>query len=283
MAMTRLKILSETPDVLRASCVSVLAIFTAAGAMTLAGTPDGKALAWAAMAVIAGALVLQVYWAVRQSRRSDQRQQQAACEAEEHYAQVLYRIMNFVEARDEYWSGHSERVAKIAEHLARRMGMSEALCHKLHMAGRLHDIGMLAMPEDLIKRNSLLGVDDYRRLMPHSRVSYDVLKPMTLLAEVLPAIRYHHERMNGTGYPEGLAGAAIPMSARILAVADAYDAMTHDRPHRLAMTAGGAIAELRRCSPAGYDRSVVDALADIINVTMLEDRSVRVAPVAAEN
>ncbi|MCE5277355.1 MAG: HD domain-containing protein [Planctomycetaceae bacterium] len=188
--------------------------------------------------------------------------------------------MNFVEARDQYWSGHSERVAKLTEHLARRMGLDEAMCRKLHMAGRLHDIGMIAMPEDLIKRNALLGVDDYRRLMPHSQISYDVLKPMTLLTDVLGAVKHHHERMNGTGYPDGLAGAEIPLSARILAAADAYDAMTHDRPQRRAMTAGGAIAELRRCSPAGYDRAVVDALADIINVTMLENRP---APVAVED
>ncbi|MCE5327471.1 MAG: HD domain-containing protein [Planctomycetaceae bacterium] len=267
---------------LRASCVSVLAIFAAAAAMALAGSPHAKALAWSAMGLISGALVLQVYWAVRQSCRASQRQQQAACDAEEHYAQVLYRIMNFVEARDQYWGGHSERVAKLAEHLARRMGLDESMCHKLHMAGRLHDIGMIAMPEELIKRNDLLGVDEYRRLMPHSQVSYDVLKPMSMLADVLPAIKGHHERMNGTGYPDGLAGEAIAMPARVLAVADAYDAMTHDRPHRLAMTAGGAIAELRRCSPAGYDRTVVDALADIINVTMLEDRCPQAAPAAQE-
>jgi HD-GYP domain-containing protein (c-di-GMP phosphodiesterase class II) len=92
-----------------------------------------------------------------------------------------------------------------------------------------------------------------------------------MLAGVLPAIRAHHERLNGTGYPAGLAGDEIPLGARILAVADAYEAMTHDRPHRPAVSPLIAMRELRRCCPSGFDPQCVEALAHVLNVPALEE------------
>ena len=109
-------------------------------------------------------------------------------------------------------------------------------------------------------------MDEFRTIQKHSEVSYEILRPLRCLKEMLLAVRYHHERMNGTGYPAGISGDEIPLEAKILAVADAYDAMTHDRPHRPAMTPMIAVQELRRCTPHGYDESCVEALADIIHV-----------------
>ena len=114
-----------------------------------------------------------------------------------------------------------------------------------------------------------LRVAEFRTIQKHSEVSYEILKPLESLREVLPAIRYHHERMNGTGYPAGIREEEIPLGARILAVADAYDAMTHDRPHRSAMTPLAAMKELDRCTPHGYDRTCVDALAGMMHLPLL--------------
>jgi HD-GYP domain-containing protein (c-di-GMP phosphodiesterase class II) len=139
----------------------------------------------------------------------------------------------------------------------------------LSLAGRLHDIGLLAVPRDVLEKSTSLDREEFRIIKKHSEVSYEVLKPLGCLEDVLPAIRFHHERMNGTGYPSGLVGQAIPLEARIVAVADAYDAMTHDRPYRPALSPLQAMEELQRCTPEGYDKECVDALGRIMNFDVL--------------
>jgi HD-GYP domain-containing protein (c-di-GMP phosphodiesterase class II) len=161
-------------------------------------------------------------------------------------------------------------VTQMGHELGTRLGLDEDACDKLIIAGQLHDIGLLAVPESVV-RNQQFGPREHRAVQKHSEVSYEVLRPLEMLADVLPAIRSHHERLNGTGYPQGLAGENIPLFARILAVADAYDAMTHDRPHRPALRAVLAMRELRRCCPSGYDPACVDALAAAINAPALEE------------
>ena len=141
----------------------------------------------------------------------------------------------------------------------------------LELAGQLHDIGLLAVPETIIQSYARFGVEEFRSVQKHSEASYEVLKPLEMLADVLPAVRYHHERLNGTGYPAGLKEGQVPLGARILAVADSYDAMTHDRPHRAAMSPLVAMRELQRCCPSGYDPECVEALAEIMNIPALEE------------
>jgi len=145
----------------------------------------------------------------------------------------------------------------------------------MNLAGRLHDIGMLAVPQSIVAQRSTLGAEAFRSIKEHPSISWEALKPLELLEEVLPAIRHHHERMNGTGYPSGLSGEEIPLTARILAVADAYDAMTHDRPHRGAVTPLSAVHELRRCAPEGYAPRCVEALADVLHLPALEGPPIR--------
>jgi len=191
--------------------------------------------------------------------------------AEEHYIDVLLRIVHSVEARDKYTIGHSERVGKLARSLAERMGFSAVQCHQIETAAQLHDIGMVAIPQHIVSGHAKMGLEGFRTVKKHSEFGYEVLKPLETISEMLPAVRYHHERMNGTGYPAGLTAEEIPLPARILAVADAYDAMTHDRPHRSAMSPFGAMQELSRCTPAGYDAECVDALAECMNFPVLQE------------
>ncbi|MBL7132838.1 MAG: HD-GYP domain-containing protein [Phycisphaerae bacterium] len=265
-----IKLIADAREVVRAVCVSVLAMAVAACAMAM----DGRYVITVALGivifVIAVETILHVRHAVGHLRSQSRLARQAAAEAERHYVEVLWRIVKFVEARDKYWRGHSENVGRLSEQIARRMGVNQRKCALLKLAGQLHDIGMIAVPERLLRSHAIFSADDYRSVKPHSEVSYEVLKPLELLADVLPAIRHHHERMNGTGYPDGLAGDSISLSARILMVADAYDAMTHDRPHRAAMTPLQAMRELRRCTPAGYDPACVAALAEVVNLPTLE-------------
>jgi len=195
----------------------------------------------------------------------------AATRAERHYVEVLWRIVRFAEARGKYNTDHSQRVSVLAEELGRKMGLPAIVCRGLRLAGRLHDLGMLAVPERTLTHRGRIGVDEFRTIQKHPEVAYEVLEPLTSLSGILPAILHHHERMNGTGYPAGLKGDEIPIEARILAVADAYDAMTHDRPHQPGISPVAAIEELRRCSPAGYAPDCVEALAEVKNHQQLKD------------
>ena len=222
------------------------------------------------MALIGGLLVLQVRRAVMHMRRRSILVREAALEAERHYVDVLRRIIRFVEARDKYGCGRSERVGRLAERIGGRLGLDDRKCALMGLAGQLHDIGLIAVPDAILTRPERLGTSDFQSVQKHPEVSYDVLKPLDSLAEALPAIRYHHERMNGTGYPSGLTGQEIPLEARIIAVAEAFEAMTHDRPHQPGVTPLAAMRELRRCTPAGYDPACVEALAQVVHLPELQ-------------
>ena len=189
---------------------------------------------------------------------------------EDHFVEVLRRVIAFVEEREGYRRGHSSNVGRLGEQIARKIGLPEERCTMLGLAGQLHDIGLMVVPTEVLNSRSKLSAKEFGMIKRHSEASYEVLKPLASLATVLSAVRYHHERMNGTGYPAGLRGAEIPLDARILAVADAYDAMTHDRPYRDAMSPVKALTELRRCSPAGYDPDCVRALGKVLHIPRLQ-------------
>lgn len=249
--------------------LSVSAIVTVAVGCVLAaaGRPVAAAVACTFIAVVAAAVAGLVGHAFRHAAARFERFRARAAKSEQHCVEVLRRIIRLVEARDHYWRGHSEHVARLAGQIAENLGLPPEQCRRLTLAGQLHDIGLLAMPDGLMTSRQSFGVDELRCVMRHSVVSYEVLKPLELLRDILPLVRHHHERLNGTGYPDGLRGDDIPLGARILAVADAYDAMTHDRPYRDAMTPVQAVSELRRCTPAGYDGKCVAALAKILGLS----------------
>ncbi len=270
----RVRLMAEAQHVARPVIFCVIAMVVAVAAMVLRG---GLVTSWilgTIIMLIAGAMIVQVHWAVSHLGKQGDVLREASAQAEKHYVDVLRRIVRIVEARDEYTRGHSQRIGRLAEQIARRLELSAPQCELLNLAGQLHDIGLLAVSEGVLGKQANFGVGDFRTVQKHSEVSYEVLGPLEMLRPVLPAIRHHHERANGTGYPLGLKGEQIPLEARILAVADAYDAMTHDRPHRSAMSPTQAITELRRCTPSGYDSACVEALAVIVGM------SIHIAPSA---
>jgi len=277
---------TELWELVRPVCVCLLAIGVVAWAMAIKGW-DMTSLELGVMLLGIGTIVvMHIHRVLKGFVHDSALLRKAAIEAERHYTDVLTRIIGHVEGRDRYWTGHSHNVAALSEKIARKLGMPSDHCELVGLAGRLHDIGILAVPPSIRMNRSRLVVEELRSVQKHPEVSYEVLQPLGSIAPVLPAIRWHHERLNGTGYPKGLAGEQIPLEARILAAADAYDAMTHDRPHRPAMTPLQAMLELRRCTPAAFDPRCVDALAEIVNLPDLEmtvagERANRVAPAIA--
>ena len=266
----RLRYLSETFDVVRPVTLGVAAIAVIAYAMAVTGRQMVTLLLGAVLLLIAGVMILQIQRAVRRLRRQSETVRKAAVEAERHYVDVLRRILKFVETREQYAHGHCERVGALAAQIGARLHLGRNRCRTLGLAGELLDIGLLAVPDGVLAKRGRFGTGDMPSVQKHSQASYDILKPLGSLADALPGIRHHHERMNGTGYPDALVGEDIPIEARILAVADTFDAMTHDRPQSPAMAPLAAVGELRRCSPAGYDSRCVEALAHIFHVPKLE-------------
>lgn len=261
---------SEAYVVARFATLSVIAIAVASYAIGQAGFAIPTILLVTLMVGVGVGMVIQVQRAVSKLGIQSNSVRHSASAAERHYIEVLGRIVKVVEGRDRYWAGHSQNVARLACMIARKLGLSEPQCEQMVLAGELHDIGLLAVPESVMLSHSRFGVEDFRCVQTHSMISHDVLKPLEILGGILPAIRAHHEKLNGTGYPDGLKGDCIPLGGRILAVADAYDAMTHDRPHRQAVSPVMALRELRRCSPAGFDPACVEALASALSIPTLE-------------
>jgi HD-GYP domain-containing protein (c-di-GMP phosphodiesterase class II) len=169
-----------------------------------------------------------------------------------------------MEAKDPYTHGHSLRVESWAECVGRELGLSGATLQSLSYAAKLHDIGKLAVPDHILQANRRLTDVEWAVIREHPRRGAELLKHLAFLKDGQPAVLHHHERLDGTGYPDGLKGEEIPLEARILAVVDAYDAMTSARAYRPAMSHETAVAELRRCSSIQFDPKVVESLLRVM-------------------
>jgi putative nucleotidyltransferase with HDIG domain len=170
---------------------------------------------------------------------------------------TLLDFSRAVESRDPYSSGHSARVTVLAEVVAARLGLDEERAEIVRLGAALHDIGKLSVPEEVLRKPGPLSEHELAEVHDHPRTGACMLQLVPALRRAVPAVLYHHERWDGRGYPEGLAGAEIPVEARILAVADAFDAMTSDRAYRRALPAEHALSELERCAGAQFDPEVV--------------------------
>jgi len=170
-----------------------------------------------------------------------------------------------VEAKDIYTYGHSARVSKLARRVAEQLGLPEADQEKIKIAGLLHDIGKIGIPESILSKPGKLTDDEWAYIRSHPQIGESIIRQMgsERVADLCPLVRHHHERLDGSGYPDGLKGDAIPLGARILAVADAYDAMTSTRPYRAPFTPEAAFAELRRDAGPRLDPAAVEALVGI--------------------
>ncbi len=164
-----------------------------------------------------------------------------------------------LDAKDSYTYGHSERVARIALELGRELGLQGDELGDVYLAGLLHDVGKIGINDAILAKSEPLSPEEVEHLKQHVTIGYQILADLRPIRSLLPGVLYHHENYDGTGYPDGLAGEAIPQLARILAVADAYDSMSTARPHREAMPCRQVEEVLVQGADRQWDRRVVEA------------------------
>lgn len=177
-----------------------------------------------------------------------------------------------LDARDRYTAGHSAAVAVYARDIARRLGLSESQQNFAQLAGLVHDIGKIGLPAGLLEKPGALTLDERRQMERHSTIGERILSRVDSYTEIAAVVRHHHERVDGQGYPDGLIGDQIPLLARIIAVADAYSAMTSDRPYRDAMPSRVARLRLAQAVESQFDTSVVAAFEAILATASEEYR-----------
>lgn len=190
-------------------------------------------------------------------------------ELEDANINTILTLAKAVDARDSYTMGHSERVMRYAVKLGERLNLPYDTIKRIEESALLHDIGKIAIPDALLNKPGKLTEEEYNIIKSHPVKGYDILKPIIHFEEIRKIIRHHHERIDGYGYPDGLAGAEIPMESRILAVADAFDAMTSDRAYRKALTVDKALEELKRVKGSQLDEYIVEEFIDVVHENQL--------------
>jgi HD-GYP domain-containing protein (c-di-GMP phosphodiesterase class II) len=173
---------------------------------------------------------------------------------------VIRSLTSAIDAKDPYTSGHSERVARIAVRLGEALGMSLTQRGDLYLMGLLHDVGKIGIDDSVLKKQGRLTSEEFRQIQSHVRIGMHILSDLKKLQHLLPGVAHHHEALDGSGYPLGLSGDEIPLPARILAVADAFDAMSSSRPYRRRMSSPQIDDEFRKGTGTQWDPRVVAAL-----------------------
>ena len=182
--------------------------------------------------------------------------------------QSLLGLANALEAKDVYTRGHSERVGASSRRLAITLGLAPAEVEVIARAGLLHDIGKIGIPEAVLRKTGPLSPEEWEVMRRHPEIGAQIVAPFEFFTAGAVVIRHHHERVDGSGYPDRLAGAAIPLGARIVAVADVYDALTSDRPYRSAMSSDAARAHLEAQAGRGLDEEIVGAFLGLVHQGM---------------
>lgn len=202
---------------------------------------------WIAMVMLFPMLLARYAW---QLYLDSQRQQ----------SRLISAFVSTMEAKDTYTQGHSERVGKYAQMIARQLKFSEKQVTKLSEAAVLHDVGKIGIDDSILTKPGPLVPEEWEQMRQHPLIGVRIVEQVGLSPDVVEMIRDHHERFDGRGYPNGIAGEEIPLGARVLGVADAFDAMTSDRPYRSGMPAEEAIRILREESGKQFDGQIVEAL-----------------------
>ncbi len=185
-------------------------------------------------------------------------------EREKLFLSTVRALSAAIDAKSPWTKGHSERVTEYALWIGGAMEIDEGGMKTLHLAGLLHDIGKIGTYESLLDKPGRLTPEEYEIVKAHPAKGSEILAPIRQLKDVIPGVRHHHERWDGTGYPDGLKGEAIPFFGRILAVADTYDSITADRPYRKSPGHAWAIEEIRRCSETQFDPKIARVFVEMM-------------------
>lgn len=174
------------------------------------------------------------------------------------YHDIIESLVAALEAKDLYTRGHSDRVADMSYEVAKGLGISGSELEEIHMAAHLHDIGKIGVPDNVLNKNGKLAPHEWEYMKMHPVIGYKILSKSKRLKAISEIVLYHHERWDGKGYPGGISQADIPIGSRIIAVCDAIDAMTSDRPYRKAMSFETCLNELNINKGIMFDPVVVD-------------------------
>jgi HD-GYP domain-containing protein (c-di-GMP phosphodiesterase class II) len=180
-----------------------------------------------------------------------------------HQAQLTFlgtikALSGAIDAKDQYTQGHSERVAMLSYMLAKEVGFSEEDAERIRISGLVHDLGKIGVPENVLCKPARLTDEEFDLIKQHPSIGHEIIKDIPDLQDLLPGVLYHHERWDGRGYPEGLSGGDIPRMARIMALADTFDAMSSNRAYRQGMDRDKVFAEFRKCAGSQFDPELVE-------------------------
>lgn len=189
-------------------------------------------------------------------------------ELHQSFLDTITALAKLIEAKDKYTSGHSQRVTEYSLLIAKKLNLSKKEIEMIKFCGLIHDIGKIGINESILQKPSKLTNDEYANIKTHPIIGENVVKHINFLREGLPIIRNHHERYDGKGYPDGLKGKEIPLLARIVAVADAFDAMTSERSYRKAFSLQEAIKELKENAGTQFDPQIVKIFIDALNTRL---------------
>jgi len=196
-----------------------------------------------------------------QTKKAEERRNQVEKLSEE----VMRTLANTIDAKDPYTNGHSLRVAKYSKEIAKRAGKSKAEQKEIYQMALLHDIGKIGVPDEIINKDTRLTDEEYAAIRKHPAIGSDILKTIEEIPDIMTGARWHHERYDGHGYPDGLAGTEIPEIARIIGVADAYDAMTSKRSYRNILSQDVVRGEIERGKCTQFDPVFADIMIQMID------------------
>jgi HD-GYP domain-containing protein (c-di-GMP phosphodiesterase class II) len=183
---------------------------------------------------------------------------------ETFYLELVQTLADILDAKDASMEGHTRRMRSLARAIGRELHMPDEFIYYLEFAALMHDIGKIGIDESLLKKPGKLTAEEFAIIKKHPELGHKILAPVTMLAPVAPMVLYHQEWFNGKGYPEGLSGEEIPLGARIVAIIDAYSAMSSSRPWRPALTDAQVIEEVRKGAGTQFDPKVVDAFLSVM-------------------
>lgn len=189
---------------------------------------------------------------------------QAHTEIEQSYLQTIQALAQALDAKDSYTAGHSRRVSRFAYLLARRMGLSREKCEDVRDGALMHDIGKIGVPERVLLKPGRMTEDEIKLMQMHPVIGAQILVPVKPLRRYIPAVKHHHERWDGKGYPDGLKAEEIPVEARITLIADTFDAITSDRPYRSAKPLDLAVEQFTKFSGTQFDPECVRVFLEIL-------------------
>jgi HD-GYP domain-containing protein (c-di-GMP phosphodiesterase class II) len=241
--------------------VAVVALDISVGQIEQANASEQRTIVLTSLAASASIFLSLVALAVAAQRELNRRQELA----ERTFTQTMSGLAAIVDRRDPYTAGHSQRVAAYTAKLAERMRCSASDLRTFESAALLHDLGKIGIPDAVLLKPAKLDERERSVINLHPTIAGEILAGVEAMREILPCIVCHHERVDGKGYPSGLLGSDIPLGARIISVADAYDAMTTDRPYRRALSVAVARAELVRGASIQWDGDCIRAFLELID------------------